>query len=584
MSRYSSFQVVWRLWKQRLVRTCKALMALGAAGVAWSAYRIIRTNGGEQHMQHTAATTPDPTSSSGPGVPNPFSQVHIGHLPLSEIAVIGGGAVAVLASAAVMGLLALTVPPGFAGNLVIRRDMSRRAARRSAKQTRRSINARQAHWTEYALRMGRAIRPWQRLIVGTFEDTVLIVGPSRAYKSVWLAGGILDAPGPVVTTTTKVEDVLATLPLRSKYGKALVWNPYGMGQNLASTLRWSPVIGCEDPRVALRRAALLLYGARRDSTSLDAFFQSTATEVLRSYLLAAALADMDMRAVVAWATNPDDDTAIQILTHYQVDSLWINVLKQRQGTTDRTRDSIYTTLSTALSWMADPAVAWTACPSVKEHLDVEDFLRGRNTLYLLAENRVSGSVAPLFTCFMADLVETAKGMASAMPGGRLDPPLLLPIDEAANICPVPLPSWYSELPGQGMLPIAAIQSQSQMIEMWGPTGSKTIWNNAAWSLFLAGIKDPDDLRAISTMLGTRPDKKTSTHHGAQGASTSISTDRVEVMTPAEIRQLRKRRILAVYRGDPAVMFKVRKTWRRRDVRAADRDVKMANRAMIREER
>lgn len=588
MSRYSSFQVVWRLWKQRFVRTCKALMALGAAGVAWTAYRVIH-NGGDQLM-HTAATTPAPhstapaTSTSGPGVPSPFSQLHIGHLPIAEIATIGIASIVVLASAAMVGAAMLTVPEGFASILTIRRDMSRRSAKKSARQTRRSIDPRRAHWTEYGLGMGRAVRPWLRRIVSTFEDTILLVGPSRAYKSVWLANIILDAPGPVITTTTKANDVEATLPLRSQVGNALVWNPYGMGKDLPSTLRWSPVIGCENPKVALRRAALLLYGARKDSTSLESFFQSTAAEVLRSYLLAAALADLDMRSVMSWTTNADDDTAVQILTHYKVDSLWIEVLQQRQATTDRTRDSIYTTLSTTLSWMADPAVAWTACPTVKENFDLAEFLGGRNTLYLLAENRISGSVAALFTAFMGDLVEETKTIASAMPGGRLDPPLLMPIDEAANICPVPLPTWFSELPGQGMLPVAAIQSQSQMIEMWGQTGSKTIWNNAAWSLFLAGIKDPDDLKAIAVMLGTRPQRKTSTHHGAQGASQSVTTEQVDVMTPAAIRQLRRRRILGVYRGDPAVMFKVQKSWQRRDVRQAGREVKIANRDLRKEER
>ena len=40
----------------------------------------------------------------------------------------------------------------------------------------------------------------------------------------------------------------------------------------------------------------------------------------------------------------------------------------------------------------------------------------------------------------------------------------------------------------------------------------------------------------------------------------------------------------VYRGDPAVMFMVRKTWKRRDVRQAGREVRIANRSLRAEER
>lgn len=585
MSSFTSFQVVYRIWKRRIIRTCKCLVVVGAGAFGFWAYWAIRevTEGGE--MMHTASTSPAPHTTPTPtptGVPNPLNTIHIGNMPLSELAwIVGGGFVAVIAVAAV-AIPALTTLPGFASAYEISRDLGKGAARRSARQTRPSIDPKKAHWTEYATRIGRATRPWLRLVLGGFEDSILIVGPSRAWKSVWAAHNVLDAPGPVVVTSTKISEYKATAPVRSKFGDALLFNPYKLGK-LVSTLRWSPVIGCEDPNVALDRAAWLLYGSRKDSTSLEDFFKSTAADVLRAYLHAAALGDFDVRSVLSWAANPDDTTPISILEEYQADQQWIDLLRQRQATTDRTRDGIFTTLTTALGWLADPAVAWTACPSPSENFDMLKFLQGRNTLYMLAENKVGSSVAPLFTCFISELVKVAKQVA-ADNGGRLDPTLLLLLDEVANICPVPLPAYFSELPGQGILPVAAIQSRSQLVEMWGQPGSKTVWNNAAWTLVLAGIKDPDDLRDLSLLMGTRPRKRTAVTHGPQGQTHSYTTEDVDVMAPSQIRRLRRRRILAIYRGASPVVVKVKKSWQRADVRQADADTRQANKDMRKEER
>ena len=41
-----------------------------------------------------------------------------------------------------------------------------------------------------------------------------------------------------------------------------------------------------------------------------------------------------------------------------------------------------------------------------------------------------------------------EGQASA--SGRLDPPLLMGLDEVTQICPVPLPAWLSDSGGKGI--------------------------------------------------------------------------------------------------------------------------------------
>jgi len=66
----------------------------------------------------------------------------------------------------------------------------------------------------------------------------------------------------------------------------------------------------------------------------------------------------------------------------------------------------------------------------------------RRRCTLIAESRGEESpVAPLFACLANELHHIAALAGSRIPGGRLDPPLLMALDEVTQICPVPVPSW-----------------------------------------------------------------------------------------------------------------------------------------------
>src|SRR5438093_315762 len=82
----------------------------------------------------------------------------------------------------------------------------------------------------------------------------LVIGNPRAGKSGWLADRVIDHPGAAVTTTTRTDLYQNTSGLRGRLGVLHVFNPEGIG-GLASTFRWDPVAGCQQPAVALQRAA-----------------------------------------------------------------------------------------------------------------------------------------------------------------------------------------------------------------------------------------------------------------------------------------------------------------------------------------
>src|SRR3546814_11874832 len=86
------------------------------------------------------------------------------------------------------------------------------------------------------------------------EDSILLLGPPRSGKGLHVViNAILDAPGAVVTTATRPDNIAATITARQKVGPVAVFDPQRLAAGRPSGLRWSPVRGCETPRTAMTR-------------------------------------------------------------------------------------------------------------------------------------------------------------------------------------------------------------------------------------------------------------------------------------------------------------------------------------------
>jgi len=141
--------------------------------------------------------------------------------------------------------------------------------------------------------------------------------------------------------------------------------------------------------------------------------------------------------------------------------------------------------------------------------------------------------------FVEDLVETARRLAARSPGARLDPPLLLALDEVANIAPLPsLPTLMAEGGGTGITTMPVLQSLSQARDKWGQNPAGAIWDASIVKIILGGASSPTDLRDISTLIGERDETTTSDTISEQGfTTTQRSIRRVAVMPPETIRTL-----------------------------------------------
>ena len=100
--------------------------------------------------------------------------------------------------------------------------------------------------------------------------------------------------------------------MRSFLGPVHVFNPQHIG-GVPSTFSWSPVEGCQDPATAIRRADAFAFAVSQNGVEDGSFWSAKASDYLRGYFHAAALAGYDLRAVAAWVSGADPHVPERIL-------------------------------------------------------------------------------------------------------------------------------------------------------------------------------------------------------------------------------------------------------------------------------
>jgi type IV secretion system protein VirD4 len=114
------------------------------------------------------------------------------------------------------------------------------------------------------------------------DEHAAIFSPPRGGKTGWLARVLLRYPGPVLSTTTKHDVYALTAAVRAARGPVHVLNPQGVG-SVASTFRWNPLDGCEDPAVAIRRADAFANSVSQAGVENSSFWAAKASDYLRAF-------------------------------------------------------------------------------------------------------------------------------------------------------------------------------------------------------------------------------------------------------------------------------------------------------------
>jgi type IV secretion system protein VirD4 len=377
----------------------------------------------------------------------------------------------------------------------------------------------------------------RRLIATEHQHSVAVIGPAGTGKTTGFAiPALLEWDGPVVATSVKGDLLEHTIDQRRRRGELWVYDPTrSTGQ---ATAGWNPLTASRDWQGALRMAAWLVSTARageRGGLQDSDFWYAVAQKLLAPLLFAAARSGRTMRDVVRWVDLQDEEEPITALHQAnEIDAL--QAFAATINREDRSRSSAYTTTETVLAAFADPAVLTTT--TTQPTITPDQLLDGgSHTLYICGPLHEQARLRPLFTALIEETINAVYQRANR-PDTRLRKPLLLVIDEAANIAPLPdLAQLASTARGVGIQLVTVWQDFAQLQARYG-TFAQTVINNHRAKVVLSGVSDTPTLDYLSRLIGDQATTEVSETREKDGSlRTSTQSKRHRALAPpALLRQ------------------------------------------------
>jgi type IV secretion system protein VirD4 len=412
-----------------------------------------------------------------------------------------------------------------------------------------------------------------RLLAAEPRQSVVVVAPTQSLKTTGLAiPAILEWDGPVLAASVKSDLLADTLARRQALGLVHVYDPTACTGIPSSG--WTPLSGCATWQGAQQVAAWLCAAAQPGrSTLADAdFWYTAAAKLLAPVLYAAARSDATMTDVVRWVDTQERDQLKHALIQAECEPALI-AAEATWGREERQRSSIYTTAETVLAAYADPGVLDTA---VTGEITPDWLLDGgAHTLYLCAPTHEQQRLRPLFATLIQQLLAAVYARASQH-HGPLDRPLLVVLDEAANIAPLrDLDTLASTAAGQGIQLVTVFQDLAQVRERWGER-AQTIVNNHRAKILGAGTADPATIDYAARVLGDEEVRQVSSTAGREGRASKTESTTWRTLAPAHVlRQAEPGTGVLVYGHMPPARLTLRPWFADRHLRQLATDLPAA---------
>jgi type IV secretory pathway TraG/TraD family ATPase VirD4 len=357
-----------------------------------------------------------------------------------------------------------------------------------------------------------------------------------------------------VASSIKTDLLTATIERRRRLGPVFVFDPFNLAQTDAHT--WSPLARSETWDGALETAWRLAAAAEVDTKGVEGgdFWTVAAEQRLAPLLFTAARAGLGMETVVRWVYGQGgrelDQTIARLTGEASTDEEAEDVhaaydaLRAFEAQADRTRTSIEATPQGLLRAYRFRRVVRSAASS---QITADALLDQSATLYLIGDAKASKLLRPLFLALLSEVIDRAYERATQA-GGRLADPLLLCLDEAGNVAPLPnLAEIASTAPSHNIQLISIFHDLAQARSRYGRQ-AETVVNSHRARMLLPGVADLDTLRYFADLVGEEEarDLARTTGAGAGGGTRTRSVRRRPLVAAESLRQLPDRHALLLY--------------------------------------
>ncbi len=441
-----------------------------------------------------------------------------------------------------------------ARSLASRRDRARLGPRaRAAESARLSEGART--WPGSPL--GRIIPGGQLACAGPEDVSVDVWGARTGKTTKRVIPAIVDAPGPVLATTNKRDVSDATMQIRRRRGTTWLFDPQGLAGDATPAFSFNPLAQVTDVSSAQKLAAIFEASTREPGARTDAHWDTAGRDLLAWLLLAAATSGQPIGQVWEWLANPDDAAPAMLLRQAGHPGPAIAV-EGVLGQPDKMRGSTYGTAQRMARALVNPRLlAWVTPRPGLPSFDPAAFVASTDTLYALSLEG-EGSGGPFVAALTAHVCEAAERLATASPAGRLTVPLVVELDEAANIVRWPeLPSLYSHYGSRGILLHTYLQSWTHGVMAWGEYGMRAMWSAATIRVLGAGVADEKFLAEFSSLVGEHEEwilqSVYTSSRGDRQRTQSLRKDRA--LAVSDLAALPRDRAIVVASGSRPVVIK-----------------------------
>ncbi|WP_433241148.1 type IV secretory system conjugative DNA transfer family protein [Actinomadura nitritigenes] len=453
---------------------------------------------------------------------------------------------------------------GYASGWEVRKLLSARTVQNKAWQARPSThgqNVRTIKPEEVGFYIGRDIRS-RRKLYASIEDMAIIISAPRQGKDVhFVTPFTIDAPGPVIVTSSRRETFVNTAMVRAQYGEVYVFDPWNW-TGWPNRMRWSPLQGCEDPNVCAVRSGTLVEASGFSIGREGGIVLSGVITIIRCLLHAGAIGRVSFREVMRWIYEANGEEPLEILRQGEREG------RTAPGYTGQLEfnmrdERLWSGVMQVMHAFSHPLVLEDCSPEPGEEFDFAKFLKGRNTLYFVAKRQPDwGGIAPVVTTILEQYFRSARGVAMKNPTGRLDPPLTFELNQVADVfVSGGLPTYMGESGGYSISVHVYLTSLAEARAKWGADRTAALLDNATMKIISGGAGTIKDISDLSDLVGK--------HEGKQ------------ILTPEELRTMRFGRAVVVAGTARPVEMWLTPWWKRKDREAIVRS-KEAVEAMIRQ--
>jgi type IV secretion system protein VirD4 len=392
-----------------------------------------------------------------------------------------------------------------------------------------------------------------RLLYAERRHALVAFGPPQSGKSAGLAiPALLEWSGPAVASSIKTDLLSATLTRRRQLGEALIFDPFGLSGLPSHT--WSPLRAAVTWDGALEVAWRLACAGELDQRGVEGgdFWAIAAEQRLAPLLYVASRIGANIEQVVAWTYGQgarELDSSLDTVLARSADAnesrdahAAYDAVRAFEAQADRTRSSIEATAQALLRAYRFTRVARSAMGS---EITPERLLSSGATLYLIGDAKASKLLRPIFVALLSEVIDAAYALANEH-DGRLPRPLLVCLDEAGNVAPLPnLAEIASTAPSHNIQLISIFHDLAQARSRYRGQ-AETVVNSHRARMLLPGVADLETLRYFSGLVGEQERRELTRTVGRGGATRATTRRRTLLISPEALRQLPDGHALLLY--------------------------------------